>query len=125
MRAEQRTDRRFPRRVYGVGAEPDPRFSLANERTFLAWIRTSMALVVAGVAVEALAPGIEPGLRLVCAVLLVSGGVLASVQAWVGWVATERALREQRPLPSSRLSPVLAVGVLVTGVLVVVGLALG
>jgi putative membrane protein len=35
---------RFPRWVYGAGDEPDARFSLANERTFLAWIRTSLAL---------------------------------------------------------------------------------
>ena len=47
-------DRRVPRRVYGVGDEPDVRFSLANERTFLAWVRTSLALLAAGVALEAL-----------------------------------------------------------------------
>lgn len=41
---------RFPRRVFGEGQEPDARFSLANERTFLAWIRTSMALLAGGVA---------------------------------------------------------------------------
>ncbi|WP_143342795.1 YidH family protein, partial [Crossiella equi] len=45
---------RWPERVYGVGEEPDPRFTLANERTFLAWIRTSLGLMAAGVAVEAL-----------------------------------------------------------------------
>lgn len=44
---------RFPQSVYGQGEEPDARFSLANERTFLAWIRTSLALIAGGVALEA------------------------------------------------------------------------
>jgi putative membrane protein len=33
------------RRWYDEGVDPDRRYSLANERTFLAWIRTSLALV--------------------------------------------------------------------------------
>ena len=45
---------RFPRSVFEEGEDPDPRFSLANERTFLAWIRTGLAFVAAGLAVEAL-----------------------------------------------------------------------
>ncbi|HET8988949.1 MAG TPA: DUF202 domain-containing protein, partial [Humibacillus sp.] len=49
-----REARRFPRSVYEHGEDPDPRFSLANERTFLAWVRTSLAFVAAGLAVEAL-----------------------------------------------------------------------
>ena len=44
--------------MYGVGEEPDHRFSLANERTFLAWIRTSLGLIGGGVAVEAF--GVAP-----------------------------------------------------------------
>ena len=48
---------RWPARVYGTGAEPDYRFSLANERTFLAWLRTSMALVAGAVALDAFATG--------------------------------------------------------------------
>ncbi len=41
--------RRWPRRVYGVGVEPDPRFTFTNERTLLAWIRTSLALLATAV----------------------------------------------------------------------------
>ena len=115
---------RFPRSVYGVGDEPDPRFSLANERTFLAWIRTSLALSAAGVALEALDVPIAGGLRLACALLLVGLGVLAPVQAWWGWAATERAVRRRRPLPSPLLSPVIAAGTLVVGVLLLLGLLL-
>jgi putative membrane protein len=47
----QRT-RRSPQSVYGIGAEPDPRFSFANERTFLAWVCTSLALIAAGVSLD-------------------------------------------------------------------------
>jgi putative membrane protein len=118
------TSARFPRSVFGVGEEPDPRFSLANERTFLAWIRTSLALSAAGVALEALDVPVAGGLRLACAVLLVCLGVLAPVQAWWGWAATERAMRCRRPLPSPLLSPLLAVGTLVAGVLLLLGLLL-
>ena len=44
----------WPRWVYDEGTDPDPRFTLANERTFLAWIRTSIAFMAAGVAIDAL-----------------------------------------------------------------------
>ena len=50
-----RTDRRWPRQVYAVGSEPDPRFTFANERTFLAWIRTALGFLAAGVAIAAVA----------------------------------------------------------------------
>ena len=118
------TRARFPRSVFGGGDEPDPRFSLANERTFLAWIRTSLALSAAGVALEALEVPVAVGLRLACALLLVCLGVLAPVQAWWGWVATERAMRRRRPLPSPLLSPLIAAGTLVAGVLLLLGLLL-
>jgi inner membrane protein YidH len=118
------TRRRFPRSVYGVGEEPDPRFSLANERTFLAWIRTSLALSAAGVALEAVDVPIAGGLRLACTLLLVGLGVLAPVQAWWGWAASERAVRCRRPLPSPLLSPLIAAGTLAAGVLLLLGLLL-
>ena len=111
---------RFPRRVYNVGDEPDPRFSLANERTFLAWIRTSIGLIAAGVALEALAAPVQPVLRLAASVLLILVGILTPVQAWSGWATTERAMRLGRPLPAPRLAILLAV-VVVAGCLVLIG----
>ncbi|HEY0187240.1 MAG TPA: DUF202 domain-containing protein [Cellulomonas sp.] len=117
-------DRRLPRTVFRRGEEPDARFSLANERTFLAWIRTALALLAAGVALEALDLPLHTGLRRAAAVLLVALGVLAPVQAWTGWARTERALRERRPLPAPAFSGPLAVGLLVVGVLVLLGLLL-
>ncbi len=116
---------RFPRRVYDVGEEPDPRFSLANERTFLAWIRTAMALVAGGVALDALAADVEPGLRLAAAVLLLLLGVAVPVLAWLTWVDVERALRRATPLPSSRVALPVALGVTAAGVLLLLGVVIG
>jgi uncharacterized membrane protein YidH (DUF202 family) len=63
------------------GTRPDPRFSLANERTFLAWIRTSLALLAGGVALEALKVPIQHGFRFAAAALFVLLGLLAAVRA--------------------------------------------
>ena len=71
---------RFPRSVHGVGEEPDPRASLANERTFLAWVRTALALAAGGVALEALDLPVAGGLRLAAALLLVALGTGTPVQ---------------------------------------------
>lgn len=121
---DQPRDRRFPRSVYGSGSEPDPRFSLANERTFLAWISASIALLAAGVALEAIALPILPGLRLATSLLLIVAGIAAPVQAWFGWARTERAMRAGTPLPAPRLAGPLAVIVVVAGALIVIGLLL-
>lgn len=118
-------DRRFPAFVYREGEEPDPRFTLANERTFLAWIRTSLALMAGGVALEALHIGMQAGLRLAASTILVVLGLLVAVQAWRGWAHSERAMRVNRPLPDSRLALPISVGVAVVGALVLLGTFLG
>lgn len=115
---------RFPRSVYAKGTEPDPRFSLANERTFLAWIRTSLALLAAGVALEALELPIQPGLRLASSILFVLLALVAAVQSWVGWMRTERSLRLDRALPGPSLGVLLAGGVCAVIVLLAVGFLL-
>ena len=61
---------------------------------------------------------------LTAAVLLLVLGLAVPVVAWAGWGATERTLRRSEPLPSSRVTPVLAVGTSAVGVLVVLGLVL-
>lgn len=115
---------RFPQFVYREGSEPDPRFSLANERTYLAWIRTSLALFAAGVALEALVLPISPPLRATAAVVFVVLGLLTTAQSFLGWARTERALRLGTALPGPTLAAVLTGGVVVGTVLVVVGLLL-
>jgi len=110
--------------VYGVGSEPDARFSLANERTFLAWVRTALALLASGVALEALDLPVEPHLRFTAALVLVVVGVVAPVLAWVGWARAERAVRLQVPLPAPSSFGLLVVGVVLAGALVLVGMVI-
>lgn len=113
--------RRFPHAVYGQGEEPDARFSLANERTFLAWIRTALALLLAGVALEALDAPIEPSLRLTSALIFVGLGLLAIIHAWMSWARTERSLRLQQPLPGRAVGAIIVSGAAVAIVLIGVG----
>lgn len=117
-------DRRFPRSVYGVGQEPDARFSLANERTFLAWIRTSLALIAAGIALELLGLELHQGLRLAASLVLIVAGLALPPLAWGGWMRTERALRRGEGLPGSVLGLAVGVAVAVAGVIVVAAILL-
>jgi putative membrane protein len=85
------------------GTEPDPRFTFANERTFLAWSRTALALVVAGLGIVQLLPpfpGVAAGRHLLGVPLIALGAVLAVV-AYGEWVRNQRALRRGEPLPQS------------------------
>jgi putative membrane protein len=114
---------RWPSWVYGAGAEPDYRFSLANERTFLAWIRTALALVAAGVAVDAFPVSASERLQTWLAVLLVLLGMACAIASWFRWARAERAIRTHQPLPSSGLTAWLALGlVVVAAVLLAFGL---
>lgn len=91
---------RWPKSVYGVGTEPDPRFTLANERTFLAWIRSAIALIAIGVAVNELAVGNNETLRAVVVIALVAFGALLAVFSFFRWMTIERSMRQAKPLPS-------------------------
>ncbi|MCK0117147.1 putative membrane protein [Isoptericola sp. CG 20/1183] len=115
---------RFPRWVYTRGTEPDARFSLANERTILAWVRTSLGLIAGGTALEALDLPMEPNLRLVAAVVLLVAGSVVPVVAAVEWARTERAMREDAPLPGALTGFVLVTTVTVVGILVLLALLL-
>lgn len=115
---------RFPRMVYGIGQEPDPRFSLANERTFLAWIRTALALLAVGIALEALPVISSPSLRFVASFAFIVLAGLTSISSWLLWARTERALRENKALPGLTMGFVVAVGVVVAIVVVGAGFLL-
>lgn len=111
-------DARRPRAVFGVGDEPDPRFSMANERTALAWVRTALAVVAGGVGLTSIArlADLPRALDVVAALMCVGGGWLA-VSAVLGWRRREVALRTGRPLPAPVALPWIAVA-LVLGSLV-------
>ncbi|EWT05724.1 membrane protein [Intrasporangium chromatireducens Q5-1] len=102
---------RLARRLLPGGDEPDPRFSLANERTFLAWIRTGMALIAGAIAVEGfLTQTLVTPVRTVFVVVLLLLGMVVSISAAVRWVRVERAMRNRTPLPFPLLVPLLAIG---------------
>ena len=105
------TRRRWPGWVYGQGEEPDIRFTLANERTFLAWIRTAIALLAAGVGLDAFDVNLSERVQGLLTVTLVSLGLVCAVAAWFRWARAERALRRGEPLPPLPLAAVLAAGV--------------
>jgi len=92
------------------GTEPDPRFTFANERTFLAWSRTALALVVAGLGVVQLLPPFPrvPWGRHVLGLPLIVFGAVVAVAAYGEWVRSQRALRHGRPLPRSVMPRLLA-----------------
>jgi putative membrane protein len=101
-----------PHEVREVGSTPDYRFSLANERTFLAWIRTGLALLGGGLAIAGFLPPLHvPYLREGLALALIALGGLIALRAVDHWSRCERAMRLGQPLPASRFPAVLALAV--------------
>ncbi|PWR08703.1 hypothetical protein DKT68_15045 [Micromonospora acroterricola] len=110
-----------PADLRSVGEPPDYRFSLANERTFLAWLRTSLALVGGGLAAAQFLPPLPVShLREVIAVALLLLGGTVAVRAVDHWARIERAIRLGQELPASRFPAVLALAVGAGAVLLVV-----
>lgn len=111
-----------PGRVREEGETPDYRFSLANERTFLAWIRTALALVGGGFAVDQFLPDLRWGWRVALALALLAVGALCALRAINHWVRCELAMRRGEDLPVSRFPALLglAVGVVALAMVVVV-----
>ena len=109
--SDEAGQRRWPAWVYGVGDDPDPRFSLANERTFLAWIRTGLAFVTAGLGISALAHfAPATGARFIAAaVVLLCCGVLCGFTGLSRWARNERAMRLGVALARPSVLPMLTV----------------
>lgn len=124
--APQRSPSRF-RELFAdpraVGHEPDVRFTLANERTFLAWIRTSLALVGVGLAIEKLVPAF--GGRTLLAIVLMLLGLALATTSYVRWARNELALRTDKPLPASRQPLLVAIGVTLVAILAVILIVVG
>jgi putative membrane protein len=93
----------------GESVEPDVRFSYANERTFLAWVRTALGLVTAGLAVTQLLPPFDfAGGRRIIGLPLIALGVVIAVASLYNWRANERAMRAGLPLPRSAIPAITA-----------------
>jgi putative membrane protein len=82
-----------------VGEDPDPRFTFANERTFLAWNRTALALIGGGLAAGQLLEFDSELVKLLVALPPVLLGGVLSVTSYRRWEANERAMRLREPLP--------------------------
>ncbi|MEV4197606.1 YidH family protein [Micromonospora globbae] len=114
-----------PRELRSVGSTPDYRFSLANERTFLAWLRTGLALVAGGLAAAQFLPPLPlRHLREAIAIALLLLGGAVAVRAVDHWARTERAIRLGEELPASRFPAVLALTVGLGALLLVVAVLL-
>lgn len=101
--------------------EIDVRFSYANERTFLAWNRTALALIATGVAATQLLPKFDLtfGRRLLGLPLIALGAIIA-LTSYSHWQANERAMRRRQPLVPSRIPLILSIGIGVIAVVAVV-----
>lgn len=92
--------------------EPDYRFTLANERTFLAWVRTSLALLAGGIALNVSSrPFSSETTRTVIAVTAVGLSLVLAVSSYVRWRQVQRAMRRSEPLPHPWAVPLLATGI--------------
>jgi len=107
------------------GTTPDPRMSLANERTFLAWVRTSLAMIAGGISLDAFVDETLPaGVRVTLSVLLLALGAALAIGSFQRWLAAERALRRGEELPVTGLAPLVAGGLTVVAVVLILAVLL-
>jgi putative membrane protein len=100
--------------------EPDYRFTLANERTFLAWERTALGLLAAAVAVVQLVPELSiPGARHVLGIILALLAILTAGMGILRWEQVDRAMRRDLPLPRHPTPLYLGIGLVLVGLLTV------
>ena len=118
--------------VTGVGTsrpagdeEPDYRFTLANERTFLAWIRTALALIAGGIAVVQFVPSFGiPGVRHGLSVALTAGGGVLAALAVRRWQRVQAAMRRDEELPPPHIPVLLGGAIFVVTLTVLVVLVI-
>ena len=106
-------------KISRLGEAPDYRFSLANERTFLAWIRTALGFLAAGVGLDQLAPDFAtPVIRELLALLLClfSGGL--AMYGYLRWLRNEKAMRLKEDLPYTNSLLIISLILMVVAVIV-------
>lgn len=104
----------------GPRREPDYRFTLANERTFLAWIRTCLALLAAGVALDQFAPDLgSRTFRDITGIVLalLAGGT--ALGGFSRWVSTQKAIARDESLRPGSLPGILAIGLALVTIAVI------
>jgi putative membrane protein len=101
--------------------EPDVRFTYANERTFLAWNRTALALIATGVAATQLLPAFHvSGGRRILGLPLIALGAMVALTSFLHWRANQHAMRLGQPLPRSPMPLVLSIGIGAVAIIAVV-----
>jgi putative membrane protein len=102
--------------------EIDPRFALANERTFLAWIRTALALLAGAVALDTVDLSWPTWVVRALATVLTVTAFASVAIAWQRWRRVDRAItaQEQLQLGPSHLVPGLGVAIVSVAVLVLI-----
>jgi putative membrane protein len=107
-------------------SEPDVRLTLANERTYLAWIRTSLGLIASGIAVERLLPVFEiPGAREFVGLVLVLMGAVGAASSHRRWRQVDSAMRAGGPVPPPTVATAMAIVVALAGVITIALLVWG
>lgn len=108
-----------------TGKEPDYRYTLANERTFLSWVRTALALIAGGIALRAFSEefGAEWVPLVAALIATVLGGVLA-VLGYQHWRQVQQAMRLGQPLPRQLAAPILTGGVVLLAVALTLAIVL-
>ncbi len=98
------------------GKTPDYRFTLANERTFLAWIRTALAFMAGAVGIDQFTPDLGvPWMRHAVTTALLVAAFCLGLCAYRRWAATERAMRQEKDIPYTGLLPLIALFVSLVG----------
>lgn len=98
--------------------EPDYRFTLANERTFLAWTRTALALLAGGVAVGQLfAAGVDEVGHRILGITCVVLATTVAIGAFTRWRQVQAAMRRDDPLPGSLMVRLTVIGICVSAVI--------
>jgi putative membrane protein len=111
---------RSPRSVYDVGREPDPLYSLANERTYLSWLRLAVTLLAGAVAIDRLFlehPWYGSKALALALVVIAFATCGIGVQRW--WM-TERAVRLRQPLPGFGAPLLGVVAIILAGIGVII-----
>lgn len=101
-----------------AGKCPDYRFTLANERTFLAWIRTAVALMAGAVGIEQFSPQLSSdGLRFSISMLLLLAASTMGYLSWRRWRRNEHAMRLEKALTYTRALAILATLIVILAVM--------
>ncbi len=91
--------------------EPDPRFTLANERTFLAWVRTMLAVLAGAIALDSLQIPAADALRRGLVLAMLAFAAATVILAYRRWKRVDRAMRRGEALPPFGLGLLVTVAV--------------